>query len=188
MIRRLLRNRLPKASSIERYFWARPFKRYLAHPNIWAINRRSVAGGISLGLFTGLIPGPFQVFGSVVGAVLFRVNLPTAVVTTFYTNPLTIVPLYVFAVAYGNWLLGGVGEGKIPVLPEWDWSNWWASTEALLHWGLNLGPSLAVGLPATMLTLALVGYCAVRVLWNVGIRISVVRRRRRRLRRSLHDR
>ena len=38
-------------------------------------------------------------------AVPLRKNMPVALLTTLYTNPLTIVPLYVLAYAYGRLLL-----------------------------------------------------------------------------------
>lgn len=37
---------------------------------------------------------------------LFRVNLPIALLTTLYTNPFTILPLYVLAYKLGTWVLG----------------------------------------------------------------------------------
>ena len=46
---------------------------------------------------------------------------------------------------------------------------------------LYMGTSLAVGLPALMVTLSVLGYFSVRLAWNIGVRIAVVRRRKRRL-------
>ncbi len=179
MIRRWFRKKLPDAQSIEHSFWARPFRRYLSHPNIWALNRHSVPGGVALGLFCGLIPGPFQVLGSLIGSMIFRVNLPTAVLMTFYTNPFNIVPLYAFAVEYGHFLLGEAGQSSdISSMPEWSWSNLSHSVQTWWDWGLNLGPSLVVGLPATMLTFAVVGYVVVKVGWVFVVRWAVVRRRK----------
>ena len=51
----------------------------LHHPNLWHLHRRSVAGGVAVGMFCGLIPGPFQMIGAAIMSVLFRVNLPVAV-------------------------------------------------------------------------------------------------------------
>lgn len=181
MLRRWIRHRIPRPEQFDRYPITRWCKPWLSHPGLWAINRRSVSGGIAAGLFCGLIPGPFQVGGALVWCVIAKVNLPIAFVTTLYTNPLSIVPLYVFAIAYGQLLLGEVGHVEMAPLPEWDWSNMAASTHAYLDWGLGLGPALAVGLPATMVTFSAVGYVAVRLGWNLAIRLAVIRRRKRRL-------
>lgn len=170
MFRKRIRAALPSIDIFETYAWARPFKPFLGHPNIWALNRRSVAGGVAIGLFCGLIPGPFQMFGSLLAVMLFRANLPVALLTTLYTNPLTIVPLYVFAVAYGQLLLGTVDPQPMAPLPQWDWSQWGLSTAAYWDWALGLGPALMVGLPATMLTFAVLGYVGVRAAWALAVR------------------
>lgn len=180
MIRRWIRSKLPSPEYFDRYPITRRFKPYLSHPGLWAINRRSVAGGVAAGLFCGLIPGPFQIGGALVWALVWRVNIPVAFIVTLYTNPLSIVPLYAFAAAYGHLLLGSTGVANdIPPLPDWAWSSIGDSTLAMLDWMLSLGPSLAVGLPATMVTFSIWGYFSVRILWNIGIRIAVIRRRKR---------
>lgn len=179
MFRRKIRKYLPSPSHFDRISWARPFKRFLGHPQIWALNRRSVAGGVAAGLFCGLIPGPFQIFGSLLWVVAFKVNLPVAFVVTLYTNPLTIVPLYVLAVAYGQWLLGEIGTASVQPLPHWDWADAAGSSQHMLDWVLSMGPSLAVGLPALMATLSLLGYLLVRLGWNVHVRLAVLKRRAR---------
>ena len=177
MFRRKIRKYLPTVDHFDQLPWARPFKRFLGHPNIWALNRKSVAGGVAAGLFCGLIPGPFQIFGSLIWVLIARVNLPVAFAVTLYTNPITIVPLYILAVAYGDFLLGEIGQGTVHPVPDWNWSTSGDSAHAMLDWMLSMGPSLAVGLPALMLTLSILGYVAVRVAWNVGVRIAVVHRR-----------
>lgn len=184
MFRRRIRQYLPTPEHFDQLVWARPFKRFLAHPNIWALNRKSIAGGVAAGLFCGLIPGPFQILGALVWVLVAKVNMPVAFATTLYTNPITIVPLYLVAVAYGQLLLGGTGETGILAVPYWNWSDWSSSTHAMLDWMLSMGPSLAVGLPAFMVTLSLLGYVWVRMAWNIGIRIAVVRRRKRHFEKS----
>lgn len=181
MFRRKIRKYLPTVDHFDRLVWARPFKRFLGHPNIWALNRKSIAGGVAAGLFCGLIPGPFQIFGSLIWVLVAKVNMPVAFAVTLYTNPVTIVPLYLIAVAYGDFLLGGLGESNLHPIPEWNWSAWGDSTSAMVEWMLSMGPSLAVGLPALMVTLSILGYFSVRLTWNVGVRIAVLRRRKRRV-------
>ncbi len=57
------------------------FGEQLHHHNLWHLHRRSVAGGVAVGLFTGLIPGsnPVQFFFAALFAIVFKVNLPVAV-------------------------------------------------------------------------------------------------------------
>ena len=75
----------------------------LQQSNLWHLNRRSVAGGVAVSMFTGLVPGsnPVQFAAAAIVSTIFRVNLPVAVFVTLYTNPFTIVPLYYLAYKLG---------------------------------------------------------------------------------------
>ncbi len=145
------------------------------------VEPKALRAGVAAGLFCGLIPGPFQIFGSLIWVLVAKVNLPVAFAVTLYTNPLTIVPLYLIAVAYGQFLLGEIGEANMQPLAAMELVCLGDSTHAMLDWMLSMGPSLAVGLPALMVTLSVLGYFSVRLAWNIGVRIAVVHRRKRRL-------
>src|SRR6185436_9480221 len=93
---------------------------WLHHPNLWHLNRHSVAGGIGIGLFAGLVPGPLQMLTAALMAVPLRVNLPIALATTLYTNPFTIGPLYVLAYQIGALIVDGPGHALEP--PEFEWT------------------------------------------------------------------
>jgi uncharacterized protein len=184
--RKLLRKFLPDGDAVRDHKHLAWLKRWpwLNHPNLWHLNRDSVAGGVAIGLFSGLVPGPLQMLAAAVLAIPLKKNLPVALVTTLYTNPFTIAPLYLLAYGYGRLLLGG-GHNSIEVEPyQWDWSNLSASLDGLLHWTLSLGKPLAVGLPALALTLAVLGYLAVQVGWRLWVvttwRARVHRRRAKR--------
>ena len=129
--------------SVRKNRWLRPFGIWLQHPNLWHLHRRSVAGGIAVGMFSGLIPGPFQMLSAALLAVLFRVNLPVAIFSTFYTNPFTIVPLYYAAYKLGS-LVTSQGHA-IPdarfIVPEMDWSNW---ITVSIDWIISLGKPFAI--------------------------------------------
>jgi uncharacterized protein (DUF2062 family) len=168
MPRKYIRKFLPTHESLMRYRWARAILAgRLHHPGLWHLHRRSVASGVALGLFAGLIPGPLQMIGAALLSVIFRANLPVAVITTLYTNPLTIVPLYALAYAYGAFLLGQSGARPANFeLPDMNWGNW---MDVLPQWFVSLGKPFAIGLPALALTLAILGYIIVRILWRVMV-------------------
>ena len=117
-MRRLLKRYLPDPASLASNRWLAPFGSTLLHPRLWHLNRHSAAGAIAIGLFCGLIPGPFQMLGAALGCMLLRVNLPLALFTTLYTNPFTIVPLYILAFSIGEALMGR-GEAGFTPPPEW---------------------------------------------------------------------
>ena len=177
-MRNLFRKFLPSLETVKSHRWLKPFGSWLQHHNLWHLHRRSVAGGVAVGLFCGLIPGPLQMIGSTLLAVLLRVNLPVALITTLYTNPFTIVPLYMLAYEIGAWL-SGVHNGTAMVqlsFPELHWSSWLSD---FWDWLMMLGKPLLIGLPVLAIGLAIVGYFAVRVAWRVAVILKWRRRKKR---------
>jgi len=154
------------------------FGPWLQHPALWHLSRRSVSGAVAIGLFAGLVPGPIQMLVALPIAVLLRKNIPIALATTLYTNPFTIVPLYLLAYALGRLLLGMDGIAA-PVQPfEMNWSDLSGSAHSFGAWLVSLGKPLAVGLPALAVTLAALGYGAVQLAWRCHV-VRAWRRRKR---------
>jgi uncharacterized protein (DUF2062 family) len=178
--RRLFRRYLPSVEKVRAIKALALFGDALFHPALWHLNRRTAAGGIAAGLFCGLIPGPFQMLAAAIAAVLFRVNLPVALAITLYTNPLTIVPLYLVAYQYGALVLGATSGREAAPPPDWIWSEPVGSTHAYVDWVLGLGAPLALGLFLLACTLAALGYVVVRVLWSAHLRRSWMTRKRHR--------
>lgn len=168
-MRRFFRERLPDHSSILRQRWLRPVRHLLQHHNLWHLHRRSVAGGVSIGLFCGLIPGPLQMISAALLAILFRVNLPVAAFTTLYTNPFTIVPLDLLAYEIGRWVGGTSHATAAPVFPELHWNDGFSQ---LWSWLMLLGKPLLIGLPLLAIGLAIIGYVAVRLIWRLYVVIK----------------
>ncbi len=179
MPRKYFRKYLPSHESIRANRHFAKLGRLLQHPNLWHLNRRSVSGGVAVGMFCGLIPGPLQMLGAALVAIPLRVNLPVALITTLYTNPFTIVPLYLFAYWLGTLITGGGSAMTDP--PEFSWSHIGDWIHALVDWSLALGRPLMVGLVALALALAALGWIAVQVGWRAWV---IVQWRRRKLRRT----
>jgi len=167
-MRKFFRKYLPHHETVKSHRWLKPFGGLLHHPNLWHLHRRSVAGGVAIGLFCGLIPGPLQMISAVLLAVLLRVNLPVAAFTTLYTNPLTIVPLYMLAYELGAWVSGTHSGAPIAQLSfsELQWHDWLGE---LWAWLEMLGKPFLIGLPLLAAGLAIAGYFAVRAAWRVVV-------------------
>lgn len=163
-MRKHLRRILPTHEAIHGNRWLAPFADTLLHPRLWHLNRHSAAGAVAAGLFCGLIPGPFQMLGAAVCCLLFRVNLPLALLTTLYTNPLTIVPLYVAAFGIGRFVLGGGGQFNSP--PAYDFQDPLGWLRAMSEWTGGLGAPLALGLVLLAGGLAVAGYFSVKAIWR----------------------
>jgi uncharacterized protein (DUF2062 family) len=151
--RKYFRKYLPDPDAVLARPWAAPFRPWLGHPNLWHLNRRSVPGAVAIGLFAGLVPGPLQMLTALLIAIPCRKNVPVALIVTLYTNPLTIVPLYLLAYEYGKFLLSERGT----FVPPFEMS---------LAWMLSLGKPLAFGLVALALTLAALGYVVTACAWR----------------------
>lgn len=164
-MRQLLKRYLPDHQALAANRWLAPFGSTLFHPRLWHLNRHSAAGAVAVGLFCGLIPGPFQMLSAAVCCVAFRVNLPLALFTTLYTNPFTIVPIYVAAFAIGEWILGG-SPSQFVAPPDWQGGNLMLWLRALAGWMTDLGQPLALGLIALAVGLSCAGYLFTRIAWR----------------------
>lgn len=167
MPRRLFRRYLPSYESVRANRWIACFGPWLQHPNLWHLNRHSAAGGVAVGLFAGLVPGPLQMLTAALIAVPLKVNLPLALFTTLYTNPFTIGPLYLLAYQIGKLIIAG--DGAISNAPAFDWLHFWSWLEAFGQWLLAMGKPLALGLVVLATSLAVLGYAGVQLAWRLNV-------------------
>ncbi len=177
-MRKFIREFLTEHATLLEHRWLKHFAPLLLRHELWHLQRRSVAGSVAIGLLCGLIPGPFQMLGAALCAIWLRVNLPVAMVTTLYSNPLTIVPLYALAYELGTWISGinGGAAAKNFYFPELRWDNW---IEQLATWLSALGKPLLIGLPLLGIILAALGYAAVRIGWRVALTLQWRARKKR---------
>lgn len=181
MPRKYFRKFLPSHDSIRRHRQLARFGTLLHHPNLWHLNRNSVAGGFAIGLFSGLVPGPFQMLTALILAIPLRVNLPVALFTTLYTNPLTIGPLYLIAYQYGKLFVSS--DGAFTHAPGFQWMEFGEWVRAYGVWLISLGKPLAFGLVALALTLAAAGWLFVQLAWRAYVVLAWRRRKMKRAQR-----
>jgi len=174
-MRRHLKKYLPDHAAVSGNRWLRPFQDSLLHPRLWHLNRHSAAGAVAAGLACGLIPGPFQMLGAAVCALVFRINLPLAMLVTLYTNPFTIVPLYLLAYQIGRLALGDSNGFVAP--PAFNPTDFVAWSSAMQTWMLSVAQPLGIGLLLLAAGLAVSGYFAVKLAWRAYLVTSWHRRR-----------
>lgn len=163
-MRKHLKKYLPNHDAVHNNRWLRPFRNSLLHPRLWHLNRHSAAGAVAAGMFCGLIPGPLQMLGAAICALIFRVNLPLAMFVTLYTNPFTIVPLYLVAYQIGR-LATGDSAGFIAP-PDFEMTRLIEWTQAMLTWMIGVGKPLGIGLVLLAALLAFAGYVLTKAAWR----------------------
>lgn len=182
-MRKTLRKYLPTPESLLEHKGLRWLAPALSHPRLWHLHRRSVALGIAIGLVTGLIPGPVQMLLGALIAIPLRANIPAAVFATFYTNPLTFVPLYILAYNIGSLVTGESAPPMIAPDTVWGWEALWNFFPEMFKWMAVAGDTLLIGLAIQSTIFAIIGYLATLIIWRVVVTLAW--RRRSRLR-ELH--
>ncbi|HKQ81493.1 MAG TPA: DUF2062 domain-containing protein [Steroidobacteraceae bacterium] len=142
----------------DRWFM-RPFKLLLENPAYWSLNRRNVARAFALGLFVSFTPLPIHVALAAVLALALRLNIPAAVAGAFFTNPLTMVPLFYLAYWLGCHMLG-LGERRFQFELSWDW----LTTGLLPIWKPLLLGCLVMGTIT-----AIAGYALLAGIWHLSL-------------------
>lgn len=187
MRRHPLFKRLPSPQALIQSRALRPFARYLEHHALWQFNRRSVAGGVALGLFFGILIPFAQILLSACAAVFLRVNLPVAAFSTLITNPFTFPAVYYFAYLVGGLFLDDEEAAQKSAVIQTHVEQTLAVRQDLLttwfapvaEWAQSVGLQLVVGLCVLSVVMSAVGYFAVNVIWQYWVR---QRWRKRRLR------
>ena len=151
-------------------WYMRPFRHLLQDNRLFAIRRRTVVPAFAIGIFVGFMPWPGHIIMSALLAVAFRVNIPVAVVTSFFSNPLTMPPLYYSCYLVGNWVLG---REELPF--EFELSFKWITTQLNTIW-----EPLLLGCVLTGAFAALVGFVVLDIIWRRSIADYLARRRARR--------
>lgn len=143
-------------------------RKYLQDPALWSFNRDSVAKGVALGLFSGLIPVmPFQMLFGAVLAIMLRANLPVTIAFSWINNPITLVPIVYFASAIGRWILGDAQSEAQLIIHKFAWKLGLTHESLFTSWVGQFGKDFFVGLPILAVMTAIVGYLLVMLVWYV---------------------
>ncbi|MGL6071673.1 DUF2062 domain-containing protein, partial [Craterilacuibacter sp.] len=115
-MKRKLRRLLPDAHSLRQRRGLRWLAPWLGREQLWYLSRHSVALGMALGVFFGLLTPFAQIILAVGAAIILRANVAAAALSTLVTNPLTFAPIYYLAYRLGAFLLGepaSVGDATL---------------------------------------------------------------------------
>lgn len=170
MPRQLFKKFALKRHELSDKWFLTPFRHLLHDHRLWGIRRRSVVPALAVGLFVVFMPFPGHLLMAVFAALLLRVNIPVAAVTTFLSNPLTMGPIYWFCFEVGRRLL------SIPPRPfAIELSMDWVAHRFVAIWQPLLLGCVLVGAIA-----ALIGFILLDVLWRYSLADYKSRKRRQR--------
>jgi len=156
MPKKFIKRFLPHHDTVKNHKHLQVFGTFLHSPNLWHLNRRSVAGAFATGLFMAFVPVPFQMVLAAGAAILFNVNLPISVALVWITNPLTIPPIFYSTYLIGNWLMGRDG-GDFHFELSVDW----------LMTGLeHVWQPFLLGCLVSAIVASVTGYLAIRFYWR----------------------
>lgn len=128
---------------------------------LWKAERRTLALGMGIGIFVGLLPTYWvQVVIAVLLAFVFKVNITASVLGTAITNPFTTIPIVSLQYKIGVWLVGPTDPKQIENYHGW------------MRLLLSHGKPYMVGSSVTAIIGAIVGYLLVTVFWKAGTKLK----------------
>ncbi len=170
MPRRFIKRYMPHPDRIKGNTSLRFLGQLIHDPNLWHLNRHSVARAMAIGLFWAMIPMPMQMLAAAATAIPARANLPISVSLVWLTNPLTMPPVFYCSYMLGSWLM----DTPAMQMPE-EITLDWITGILVSHWQpLYLG-SLVGGV-----LVALAGYLLTRLYWSWWVRRNWRKRQQRR--------
>lgn len=167
-----LKRLLPDAEAVRNNRWLRWLGPTLHDPRLWRPSRHSVALGVALGIFFGLLVPLAQIPLSVGMAVLLRANVPTAIASTLVSNPVTFGPIYYMAYQIGNTLLGEDGAHAPQNAPKPPDESTAATPEGTWERITSVGKPLLLGLAIMASAMGLLAYLVVTWLWQLKTWLS----------------
>lgn len=171
MPRRFIRRYMPHPDRVKENRSLRFLGTLIHDPNLWHLNRHSVARAMAIGLFWAMIPMPMQMLAAASCAIPSRANLPIAVGLVWLTNPLTMPPVFYCNYRVGTWLLG-TPTFAMPEHLTLDWVTSLLQT----HW-----QPLYLGSLVMAILLAGMGYGLTQLYWRWWVGRSWRRRQANRL-------
>ena len=89
-----LKDLLPTPEKVLESRTLKLFAPQLADARLWHFNRHSLNKAVYIGVLSAFFPLPGQMLLALIGALIFRANVPMALGLTWITNPLTTLPVF----------------------------------------------------------------------------------------------
>lgn len=106
MPKKRLQSMLPTPEKIMESRSLKWFAPHLVDARLWHFNRHSLNKAVYIGVLSAFFPLPGQMLLALIGALMWRANVPMALGLTWITNPLTTLPIFYAGYYVGAKLLG----------------------------------------------------------------------------------
>ncbi len=156
MAKKIIQRFMPDQDAIKDHKHLQFLGEQLHEPNLWHLNRHSVAKAFAVGLFVAWLPIPGQMVVAALAALYFRANLAISVALVWITNPLTWVPLFYFAYRVGLAI-----TGLTPPAQHFDFTY----ENVIAHLGALWAP-LFFGCLLLSSLCAIAGYFGIQYFWR----------------------
>ena len=171
-----LKNLLPTPEKILESRTLKIFAPHLMDARLWQFNRHSLNKAVYIGVLSAFFPLPGQMLLALIGALIFRANVPMALGLTWITNPLTTLPVF-----YAGYYVGA----KIIDVPMislrligrmiTDFSLWIISDGAnpfITYKGVVSITAFCVGLTILAIVSSIICGLAFKVIWRYKTVVS----------------
>lgn len=159
MPKKIIKRYMPDPQSIKGNKFLKIFGNLLHDPNLWHMNRHSVAKAFAVGLFFAFIPVPFQMVLAAGTAILVHSNLPLSVALVWLTNPFTMPAIFYACYVVGAWFLNKPTK-DFEFQASWQWVIDSLST---------IGPSFLLGCGILAIFFSIIGYIGIHSLWRFNV-------------------
>jgi len=160
MSRQFFKRHIPTPEKVRKIRSLQFLGALLHEPNLWHINRHSVARAFLIGLFWTLIPMPFQMIPATIMAIWLNANLPLTLALVWISNPITMGPML-----YGSYLVGTWVLDKPAVITEFK-MNWGWFAERIIEVGIPM----YIGALLLAVSISCGAYVTIQFLWRRKVR------------------
>jgi uncharacterized protein len=166
MPRRLLKRIIPAPSTLRERWFLRHFGDRLNDPRLWTLQRRGVTPAFGVGLAICFVPVPVHTLLAGAIGVLWRLNIPVILGTTFLLNPFTAVPVYYAAYRVGAALMH-LPRQHFRFVPTLSWFR---------HGLMPVWQPFLLGCTVCALAVGVLGWAVLELLWRSRVRSRYRRR------------
>jgi len=171
----MIKRHLPTRESIKQNRLLRWLGPRVHDPLLWYMNRNSVARGVAIGVFFGLLIPLAQIPAAALVALALRANLWVATLSTLISNPFTYGPIYLLAYRIGSSILPpGASSSDLVDENTAVAVHWFIET---INWLTGIGRPLVLGTFLMAVCSAVIGYFGVLMIWRIQVLLKLRRQR-----------